>query len=120
MARKLRSLLALPLIVAGCSLFGGYYGSRVEAMAAAAAADPYAPPPERDIDKFVRLYFLVGRNFADPINSDKAIYKGAIPGMLETLDPHSNFYDQQDYKVLLRGSARPLFGHRHAGRSAQR
>jgi carboxyl-terminal processing protease len=101
MARKLRSLLALPLIVAGCSLFGGYYGSRVEAMAAAAAADPYAPPPERDIDKFVRLYFLVGRNFADPVNSDKAIYKGAIPGMLETLDPHSNFYDQRDYKVLL-------------------
>ena len=31
----------------------------------------------------------------------RQIYKGAIPGMLETLDPHSNFYDQRDYKMLL-------------------
>jgi carboxyl-terminal processing protease len=101
MARKLRSLLALSLIVAGCSLFGGFYGSRVEAMAEAAAADPYAPPPERDVDRFVKVYSLVSRTFADPIGPDKAIYKGAIPGMLQTLDPHSNFYDRRDYKMLL-------------------
>src|SRR5581483_5604184 len=24
-----------------------------------------------------------------------------IPGMVETLDPHSNFFDQRDYKVLM-------------------
>ncbi len=101
MARKLRSLLALPLIVAGCTLFGGYYGSRVEEVASAAAADPYAPPPERDIEKFVRTYVLVGRNSADPVSPAKAIYKGAIPGMLQTLDPHSSFYDQKDYRMLL-------------------
>jgi carboxyl-terminal processing protease len=101
MARKLPSLLALALIIVACSLFGGYYGSRVEAMAAAASADPYVAPPEREVDKFFKVYSLVSHNFADPVKSGKAIYKGAIPGMLETLDPHSNFYDQRDYKVLL-------------------
>jgi carboxyl-terminal processing protease len=101
MARKLRSLLALPLIVLGCSLVGGFYGSRVQVLAAAATAESYAPPPEREVDKFTRFYAVVSQNFADPLNADKAIYKGAIPGMLETLDPHSNFYDRRDYKVLM-------------------
>jgi len=34
------------------------------------------------------------------VNSDKAIYKGAIPGMLRTLDPHSNFFDPKEYQAL--------------------
>ena len=33
------------------------------------------------------------QNFADKVKPDKGIYKGAIPGMLRTLDPHSNFFD---------------------------
>ena len=40
------------------------------------------------------------QNFAEPVNPDKAIYKGAIPGMLRTLDPHSNFFDPRDYRLL--------------------
>ena len=28
--------------------------------------------------------------------ADRGIYKGAIPGMLRTLDPHSNFFDPHD------------------------
>ena len=37
--------------------------------------------------------FQVEQNYADPVNPDKAIYNGAIPGMLHVLDPHSNFFD---------------------------
>ena len=40
------------------------------------------------------------QNFAEPVKADKAIYKGAIPGMLKTLDPHSNFFDPKDYQGL--------------------
>jgi carboxyl-terminal processing protease len=43
---------------------------------------------------------LLEQNFADEVNADKAIYKGAIPGMLRTLDPHSNFFDPRDYQLL--------------------
>jgi carboxyl-terminal processing protease len=34
------------------------------------------------------------------VEPGKAVYKGAIPGMLRTLDPHSNFFDPRDFKAL--------------------
>ncbi len=34
------------------------------------------------------------------MNPDKAIYNGAIPGMLHVLDPHSNFFDPKSYSAL--------------------
>ena len=34
------------------------------------------------------------------MNPDKAIYNGAIPGMLHVLDPHSNFFDPKSYSLL--------------------
>jgi len=46
------------------------------------------------------VYELVENNFADKVTSDKGIYKGAIPGMLRTLDPHSNFFDPKDFQSL--------------------
>ncbi len=39
-------------------------------------------------------------NYAEPVNPDKAIYNGAIPGMLRVLDPHSNFFDPKSYAAL--------------------
>ncbi len=52
---------------------------------------------------FTDVYALVEQNYAEPITGDKAeaaIYDGAIPGMLRTLDPHSNFYDPKAYARL--------------------
>jgi carboxyl-terminal processing protease len=31
---------------------------------------------------------------------DKAVYQGAIPGMLRVLDPHSNFFDARQFALL--------------------
>ena len=36
----------------------------------------------------------------DGDKADKAIYDGAIPGMLHVLDPHSNFYDPKAYAQM--------------------
>ncbi len=52
---------------------------------------------------FTNVYALVEQNYAEPITGDKidgAIYDGAIPGMLRTLDPHSNFYDPKAYAKM--------------------
>ena len=49
---------------------------------------------------FTSVYDAVEQNFADKVDPDKAVYKGAIPGMLRTLDPHSNFFDPKDYAAL--------------------
>jgi len=42
----------------------------------------------------------VEQNYAEPVNPDKIVYNGAIPGMLRALDPHSNFFDPKSYSLL--------------------
>ena len=53
-----------------------------------------------NIKEFTQIYDLVEKNYAEPVNPDKAIYNGAIPGMLRVLDPHSNFFDPKQYALL--------------------
>jgi carboxyl-terminal processing protease len=52
------------------------------------------------IESFTKVYDLVDQNGADKLSPDKGIYKGAIPGMLRTLDPHSNFLDPKEFAGL--------------------
>src|SRR5713226_3807371 len=53
-----------------------------------------------NLKTFTQVYSLVEDNYADPVSADKAIYNGAIPGMLHVLDPHSNFFDPKSYSLL--------------------
>lgn len=114
MAQPRRSLFVLPLIVLIFSILGGFYGPRVQLAAAAADADPASEPEaislDRDMDSVTRAFALVQQNFAEPVSADKAIYKGAIPGMLRTLDPHSNFFDPKDYRALIEEQKGTYFG----------
>src|SRR6202163_3399610 len=52
------------------------------------------------LKQFTDVYALVEDNYAEPVNADKAIYNGAIPGMLHALDPHSNFFDHKSYALM--------------------
>jgi carboxyl-terminal processing protease len=49
---------------------------------------------------FSDVYKVVQENYAEPVDPDKALYNGAIPGMLRVLDPHSNFFDPKSYAAL--------------------
>ncbi len=98
MFHKRLSLFGLPLIVLFFSLVGGFYGHQVLAAATNVVEEPSS---ERDIATFTKFYALVAENYAEPLDSAKAIYKGAIPGMLSTLDPHSNFFDPREYQLVL-------------------
>ncbi|MGD1107319.1 MAG: S41 family peptidase, partial [Terracidiphilus sp.] len=52
---------------------------------------------------FTDVYAIVEQNYAEPLTPNKAddvIYDGAIPGMLQILDPHSHFYDPKAYARL--------------------
>ena len=98
MPRRLRPLLFAVLTIALCSFLGGVFGPGLSRVSAATGG------PEEDlkssIKQFTKVYELVEQNYADPVNADKTIYKGAIPGMLRTLDPHSNFFDPKDFQNL--------------------
>src|SRR5690242_7357497 len=102
MAHSRRSLFVFPIIVMICAVLGGFYGPRIPVAAAAETdAGPAAETVlNQEMEGFSKIYSLAEQNFADPVKPDKAIYKGAIPGMLRTLDPHSNFFDPKDYQAL--------------------
>src|SRR5215469_16341725 len=98
MARSLRPLLPAIFIVVLCSVVAGVLGPGLTRVSAATSG------PEEDlkasIHQFTKIYEVVENNFADKVTSDKGVYKGAIPGMLRTLDPHSNFFDPKDFQSL--------------------
>jgi carboxyl-terminal processing protease len=79
-----------------CSVAGGLFGSKVSE----AADNSQSEDIGQEVANFTKAYALVEDNFAGPVSADQAIYKGAIPGMLRTLDPHSNFFDPRDYQLL--------------------
>jgi carboxyl-terminal processing protease len=97
MALRGRSPFVLLAILVVGSVLGGMYGSKVPVAAAASTSPDDLSSTEQN---FTKVYSLVEQNFADRVNADKAIYKGAIPGMLRTLDPHSNFFDPHEYLAL--------------------
>src|SRR5436305_1142739 len=51
----------------------------------------------QSLKQFTEVYDIVEQNYAEPVDPSKAIYNGAIPGMLHVLDPHSNFFDMKTY-----------------------
>jgi carboxyl-terminal processing protease len=62
------------------------------------------------VKKFTQLYQAVETNFADKVDADRLVYRGAIPGMLRTLDPHSNFFDAKAWQILREGQAGHYYG----------
>jgi carboxyl-terminal processing protease len=90
-----RSLFLVVFIIVLCGGLGALFGQRVSSNATSGDTEI------RDsIRTFTQVYDMVEQNYAEPVSADKAIYNGAIPGMLHVLDPHSNFFDPKSYSLL--------------------
>jgi carboxyl-terminal processing protease len=96
--RARRALFTLVIFFVVCAVAGSVLQRKVGAQSSEDESQI------RDsLKSFTNVYALVEQNYAEPINGDKAdaaIYDGAIPGMLRTLDPHSNFYDPKAYAKM--------------------
>jgi carboxyl-terminal processing protease len=90
-----RSAVIIFSVVLVCGCVGMLFGQRLNSTSAPGEGDV------RDsVRSFTQVYEVVQQNYAEPVNPDKAIYNGAIPGMLRVLDPHSNFFDPKSYAAL--------------------
>src|SRR5215467_1157153 len=65
---------------------------------------------ERSIKTLTSALSLVDQNYADAVNNEKAIYQGAVPGMLRTLDPHSSFHDPNEFADMQRNQRAQYYG----------
>jgi carboxyl-terminal processing protease len=97
-SRARRALFSVIVFFSVCALAGIVLQRRVGAQTSEDQSQL------RDSMKtFANVYALVEQNYAEPITGDRAddvIYDGAIPGMLQVLDPHSHFYDPKAYARL--------------------
>jgi carboxyl-terminal processing protease len=63
------------------------------------AADP-PTQDEREMKRFIEAFQILQDNAATPFDIDQAFYQGVIPGMLRHLDPHSIFFDPDQYAQM--------------------
>jgi len=55
---------------------------------------------ERELKRLIQVFAIVSENAADAVPADQLIYGGAIPGMLRQLDPHSAFFNPDQFEQL--------------------
>jgi carboxyl-terminal processing protease len=91
-----RSLFLIVFFLLVCGFLGILFAQRSGQQGSLASDSDV-----RDsLKQFTDVYSIVEDNYAEPVNPDKAIYNGAIPGMLHALDPHSNFFDPKSYALM--------------------
>ncbi len=90
-----RGALLLALVLIAAAILGGLYGPSLKATASG------APDLPDSLKTFAQVLSIVQQNYAEPIDTNKVVYDGAIPGMLEVLDPHSHFFDPQDWSLQM-------------------
>jgi len=92
--RSRRSLVLVFLVILTCGFLGVVFGRTGTVPAG-------SDDEMRDsVHNFAQVYSVIEQNYAEKLDADKAIYDGAIPGMLRVLDPHSNFFDPKQYSAL--------------------
>ena len=89
-----RGALLVIGVLAVSAVLGGIYGPPVRATSS------NVNNLQDSVKSFTRVLSVVEKNYATPVDTDHAIYFGAIPGMLRVLDPHSSFFDPRAYANL--------------------
>ncbi len=83
-------LLAAPLVLAATTLLGGTLGPRL--LAVSDATNPR-------MKEYADLLATARAWYADDLGTEKLVYS-SIEGMLNTLDPHSNFLEPEEYGAM--------------------
>ena len=91
-----RGIVVLIAVLGISAILGGLFGPTLRARASSNSDSQL----QDSVKSFTRVLSVVQRNYADPVDTDKVIYDGAIPGMLHVLDPHSNFFDPKQYALF--------------------
>jgi carboxyl-terminal processing protease len=64
-----------------------------------ASGAPSSTSPYRNLSTFARALAHVEMSYVSSVDQDALVY-GAIRGMVRTLDPHSDYLDPDEYRVL--------------------
>ena len=113
MRAERRGALVFVGVLVFSAVLGSIYGPPVRATAAGTS------DLQDSIKNLTRVLTVVQQNYAIPVDTDHAIYAGAIPGMLRVLDPHSSFFDPREYANLREDQRGKILRRRHDDRAAR-
>jgi carboxyl-terminal processing protease len=74
--------------------------SRLAASASTAAFASAEADSMREFDEFMNVFNRVRSQYVEKVD-DKKLLRGAIDGMLASLDPHSSYLDEKGYQSLM-------------------
>ncbi|WP_414712330.1 S41 family peptidase [Sphingomonas sp.] len=78
---------------------GGFVAAALVLSAMVAAPASSDSDDYKQLDQFMAVFERVKADYVDKVD-DKALIKGAIDGMLASLDPHSSYMDAHDFKNM--------------------
>jgi carboxyl-terminal processing protease len=97
---SIRPLAALSAIVMSVSFSNLAYSASDKELAKEAAKEQAAQAERyKNLELFQSVLHYIEANYVDPVKNKDLVY-GAIKGMLETLDPHSNFMTPEVFKEM--------------------
>ena len=76
-----RSLFLVSFFLVACGFLGILFAQR-SGQQSSITGDSEV---KDSLKQFTDVYSVIEENYAEPVNADKAIYNGAIPGMLHAL-----------------------------------
>lgn len=71
-------------------------------------SSPAIPMIERDVEEALRV--IEGNYVSDKKLDYNSLFKSSVIGMLRSLDPHSNFYDREEFEELKTDQRSEYFG----------
>ena len=99
-----RGALLVVIVLGVSAVLGGLYGPTARATAAGAT------DLQDTVKSFSQVLAVVQNNYAIPVDTNKLVYDGAIPGMLRMLDPHSYFFDPKQWAITREDEAGKYYG----------
>ncbi len=101
---KHRFAVLLALVILSSSLLGGFLGGD-----AAAKSGPVQNSANEFLENFTEALDIIQQTYAEEIGADKLVYS-AIKAMLRALDPHSSFFDPEEFARLREEQHSKYFG----------
>jgi len=99
-----RGLVLVVVVLSVSACLGWVYGPNVRATASSTDS------LQESVRQFTKVLDIVQANYAEHVDIDRAVYDGAIPGMLRVLDPHSNFFDAKQFALNMEETHGKYYG----------
>ena len=91
--KTVRAILTIAAIIAVSSIVGGVYGLRIGTNGNLIRMAPL----NDHVNRAHQVTRWIDRRFVENVDWSRAMYEGAIPSMLATLDPHSTFLSTEEF-----------------------